>query len=347
MENIDGFTDAQVKKINKKLNKKILAFELEARRRVLVGSHKIATQVVQLVIDSISNSKSDKETAFIIKNITNLLVSHFPTDIIIKNICEKILEKLEEEIPKAGSDSFIARSHSTSLIDILLTTKNTNIQNQTESLWSSMNENLSFIRDELSTTYENIAQNAPNFIFANDIIMTLGYSSSMLSFFTVKRFYNLTVVIPERSPENDGMIMAKKLKNAGVNVYLIPDSAIFAILPKVSKVIVSAHTVFVNGGILSFSLANSVALAAKHYNIPFIALYWRLKMSYEMPKPRKSYTSLNTPQHVFNTTDPNTSNCVVMHPECEYVPPELITLMINQDGAHCPSDVFSLASNNL
>jgi translation initiation factor eIF-2B subunit beta len=128
------------------------------------------------------------------------------------------------------------------------------------------------------------------------------------------------------------------LEAVGAEVIVIPDSSIFAILPKVTKVIVSAHVVLANGGILSYSLAHSIALAAKHHSKPFIALYWKLKLSKEMPGPGKVFTSLLKPVHLQG----DDGHSVGINADGDYVPPELITVLINGELSHCPGDVFSL-----
>lgn len=42
--------------------------------------------------------------------------------------------------------------------------------------------------------------------------------------------------------------MAKKLANANIETTLITDSAVFAIMSRVNKVIIGTHTVLANGG---------------------------------------------------------------------------------------------------
>ena len=140
--------------------------------------------------------------------------------------------------------------------------------------------------------------------------------------------------------------MAEKLRKENIKVIVIPDSSIFAVLPKVNKVIVPARAVLSNGGIVSYSLTHSVALAAKYYTKPFIVLYWDMKLAEKVPRPGLTFTTLLEPGKILDKDNPLSSNVVALNTEGDYVPPELITLLINEEGAHCPADVFSLVQEN-
>lgn len=264
----------------------------------------------------------------------------------------KIIDGPLDKKPK-GSDFLIPKSHSKSFLNILLfqnpmalktsEADSDSSNNSTEvSCKVSMLDEIELIYENLTSSYKLIAKNAPNFLFPHDIILTLGYSKSILDFIS-ESHANFTVFVTERAPEYDGIKMAEELKKVKSNVIVIPDSAVFAILPKVSKIFIPVFSVLANGGVVSYSLSHSVALAAKHYATPFIALYWSLKLTDKMPLPGKFFTSLHQPSQIFLKTDPTVSNVVAMNIEYDYIPPELITLFINEEGAHSTADVFNLA----
>lgn len=45
-----------------------------------------------------------------------------------------------------------------------------------------------------------------------------------------------------------GHDLATRLSSVGINTTLIPDSAIFAIMSRVNKVVIGTHSVMANGG---------------------------------------------------------------------------------------------------
>lgn len=64
--------------------------------------------------------------------------------------------------------------------------------------------------------------------------------------------------------------MASDLAEARISTTLIPDSAIFAMMARVNKVIIGTHSVMANGGLKAVCGAHTLALAAKHYSVPVI-----------------------------------------------------------------------------
>jgi len=62
--------------------------------------------------------------------------------------------------------------------------------------------------------------------------------------------------------------MSLSLANDGIEVTLISDAAVFAIMSRVNKVIVGTHAVLADGGLKALSGSHPVALAARHYSVP-------------------------------------------------------------------------------
>ncbi|OHS95517.1 Initiation factor 2 subunit family protein [Tritrichomonas foetus] len=344
------------------VKKELLAFELKVRRREISDSYQVSEQVIQIFETSLQEATTAEEVSQILNEITNELLSHFKNNIMITNICNLVKARLSEEQLATSSSTFhprtqittaskkrargggeceIPRSHSRSFLDMLVI-QNPNLNNPADTtLKMRMNEIITSMKDNLGVSYDSIAKQAPNFLFSHDKILTLGYSNSIINFLSA-RHAGITVFVPERAPEYDGIQMAESLRRNKVNVVVIPDSAVFAILPKINKIIIPVFAVLANGGVVSYSLSHSVALAAKHYAKPFIALYWSMKLTDSMPTRGKNFTTLHQPNQIMSKVDPTSSNVVALNVEGDYIPPDLITLLINEEGAHCPADVFSL-----
>lgn len=335
------------------LRSALAEFELKMRRSVLSSSYQIAKETVKLVTNVVLAAQTEDEVEKGVNLVCQQLGTHFPNNVIIGNVCDTINIHLEEELRATAprKEQFtdverrhtLARSPSRSVIDILagsdfVTTPDGGYAQS--HLKTRVREVLEALHYDLTESYDLIAANANHFLLSGDIILTLGCSTSVVRFLSMQK-KGITVVLPERGPEYDGHVMAERLREQGITVMVIPDSAVFAILPKISKIIVPARAVLANGGIVGFSLSHAIALAAKHYSTPFIVLYWHMKLTNTMPAPCMSFTSLQEPNTVMAKGDPSASNVMALNPEGDYVPPELITLMINEKGSHCPADVFS------
>jgi translation initiation factor eIF-2B subunit beta len=64
--------------------------------------------------------------------------------------------------------------------------------------------------------------------------------------------------------------MALRLGQAGIETTLITDSAIFAVMSRVNKVIIGTHLVMADGGLMARNGCHALALAAKHHSVPVL-----------------------------------------------------------------------------
>lgn len=132
------------------------------------------------------------------------------------------------------------------------------------------------LMNELELSSKSIAQQAVDYVQSEEIILTLGKSKVIESFLkhaavgtkTGRRKFNVIVV--ELAPFYSGREMAKSLNKANIEALILPDSAVFAIMSRVNKVIIGCHSMMANGGIKAPAGSHSIALAAKHYSVPLI-----------------------------------------------------------------------------
>ena len=87
----------------------------------------------------------------------------------------------------------------------------------------------------------------------------------MTSFFVeaYKESANFEVIVCETAPKFTGHQTAKELAQQGIKTSLVPDSAVFAVMSRVDKVIITAHGIMATGGIVAQSGALMIAHAAK------------------------------------------------------------------------------------
>jgi len=98
-----------------------------------------------------------------------------------------------------------------------------------------------------------------------DVIMTHCHSTAALSIIiTAYRQGKVSkVFVKETRPKMQGLITAKVLASEGLDVVLIPDSAVRYYMRKVNKVVVGADTIAANGAVVNKIGTSMVALAAK------------------------------------------------------------------------------------
>lgn len=103
------------------------------------------------------------------------------------------------------------------------------------------------------------------------MILTLGHSSTVERFLkqaALKRKF--TVIVAETAPSLSGAQHAKALKKAGIDTILVPDSNIFALMSRVTKVVLGAHAVLADGSFFTTNGGLAVSQVAKAHLVPVI-----------------------------------------------------------------------------
>ena len=114
---------------------------------------------------------------------------------------------------------------------------------------------------------------AGDHIHANEIVLTLGHDpTSLLFLLEAAKRRTFQVVVAEAAPSYSGRRTAVALARAGIATTLIADAAIFAVMARVHKVVISARALLADGGVLAPAGARLVAAAAARHAAPFVAL---------------------------------------------------------------------------
>ena len=227
-------------------------------------------------------------------------------------------------------------------------------------------EGIGEIIDELDQADEQIANYAVEHIHPNEVILT--YSSCV----TVQRFLlkaaskrKFTLIHAEAYPNNhhkthalitgktdsEGDELAtenfqKPLTAAGVTVILVPDSAVFALMSRVNKVILGTHAVLANGGLVAAAGARTVAKAAKAHQTPMVVLSGTFKLSPEYPYEPDSLLEFGNVSKIFPYQDWDLVEKVeVENPIYDFVPPDLVDLYITNLGGHAPSYIYRIVKD--
>ncbi|XP_027203899.2 eukaryotic translation initiation factor 2B subunit beta [Dermatophagoides pteronyssinus] len=332
-------------------NKKLNEFLIEIKNGKISGSYDLAKRTVLFVQDLIINTEWTKISDMIekIQEIGKLFIKIQPTEPVIDNMVKRILKIIREEFNHIRG---VRDDEAFESIINLWPQQQQQQQNQ-----DIDNVNISVVKDsisiaigellsELDTSGENIAQQADEHIYWDEVILTIGRSKTVEAFlkYAAKKKRKFQVIVAECSPDNNGHDLAISLAKENINTILIHDSAIFSVMSRVNKVIIGTHSIMANGGIKAVSGTYTLALAAKQYSVPFIVCTGMFKLT---PKHLASYDQLafnkfESSEKVLNYEYSYSVECQVMNPVFDYVPPELITIFVSNIGGTTPSDVYRL-----
>ncbi|EEP80934.1 conserved hypothetical protein [Uncinocarpus reesii 1704] len=223
------------------------------------------------------------------------------------------------------------------------------------------------ILEELNQVNDQIAAYALEHIHSNEVILTHTASTTVQKFLlkaAAKRKF--TVIQVESYPNNHEDTHAtvtgissgdeerltpeafqKPLIAQGITVILIPDSAIFALMSRVNKVILGTDCVLANGGLVAAAGTRLIANAAKAHQTPVVVVSGVYKLSPVYPFDHRSLVEYGDPSAVLPYEDGELMDTIsVLNPLSDYVPAELIDLYITNVGGHAPSYLYRIVADH-
>ena len=192
--------------------------------------------------------------------------------------------------------------------------------------------------DEVESMDSFISTQSLEHIHSNEIIMTYGKSKGVEEFLLyAARKRKFQVVVAEASPDYDGQHLAISLSQAGIETTLIPDSAIYALMSRVNKVIIGCVAVLVNGGIIGQCGTLMLASAAKQHSTPIVVLAGLYKLSPVFPYDLNTLNVLKNPQSVIPYDSHwNNENVQIVSPAFDYVPADFVSTFVTNLGSNSP-----------
>lgn len=189
--------------------------------------------------------------------------------------------------------------------------------------------------------------------------MTLGHSKTVEAFLkAAARKRKITVVVAETAPTFSGRSLALALSSSSIPTLLVPDSAIYSLMSRISKVILGTHIVHADGSLVAISGSLPMSKVAKAHNVPVIVVTGMFKVSNEFAYYGETGNLLEEmdnaspaePLDNHNEQDSGASvdvetlmdKCEVITPYWDRVPQDLVSLFITNIGAHPGSMIFRL-----
>lgn len=351
--------------VSKELNTQVQNFVTKLRRREVVGAYPVALETAYLMRNTVSLTRwtSADHLRETVKQVGKAIIPANPLELSIGNIVRRVLFIIREEsatyVTKKGKDeaqspAAMMKAH-TSLSDIFGNNPTANpsgfgaafrVKQDSaghHDLKGAIIECINEIIEELESLYSSIASQSQEHIHSNEIIMVYGKSRTVSEFLKhVGKKRKFQVIVAEDAPLYDGQQMALSLAQAGIEVTLITDSAIFAMMARVNKVILSCHSVLANGGLLARSGSYTVAAAAKHHSTPVVVLTGLYKLSPVHAFDQDTFNSLSSPHKTLEYHDATFNDVDVVDPIYDYIPPEYVSLFVTNTGGYHSSYIYRL-----
>jgi translation initiation factor eIF-2B subunit beta len=317
------------------------------KTRELQGSRRVAVETAYLLRNVVSQTKwNDMNTLMnTIRNIGRRLVQAQVYELAVGNIVKRILKITRDVFSGRDFQNMTSTSSLTdgglrgthlefSLYSLLDPLQKLDVSGKLDikaAIIEAINED---VMAELMECHSSIASFALEHIHSNEIIMTHGKSATVEAFLkSAARKRHFQVMVAETSPSFEGQIMAINLAKEGINVTVISDSAIYAIMSRVNKVILGTHAITSNGGLIAPCVSHLMAMAAKEHKVPVVicAGFYKLSPLYRVDED--DFSNLMSPNQVLNYADGHFISCVnIQHPVFAYIAPDYVSLFITNLG---------------
>ncbi|CCE63755.1 hypothetical protein TPHA_0F02750 [Tetrapisispora phaffii CBS 4417] len=369
--NAGGNTSAEI-------NVMIDTFIARLKRRNIEGSYAIALETLQILKRFISAVRWSHVNELIeqIRNLGNRCEKAHPTAFTCGNVIRRVLavirDELEEDLRESQQQtsspstetipSTIAEPMISSMFNLFQIPDESHNQEPNKSSRRSQKTKTDYrqvaiqaikdLVDEITNIDDGIQQIAIDLIHDNEILLTpTPESKTVLKFLIKARERNnrkFSVLVTEGFPNNTTKAheFAKKLAQHNIETTVIPDSATFALMSRVGKVIVGTKAVFINGGMsTSTSGVSTVCESAHQFKTPVFAVAGLYKLSPLYPFDIEKFIEFGGSQSALPKMDPE-NRLDTLNPITSYVPPENIDIYITNIGGFAPSFIYRIAWDN-
>ena len=364
-----AFTSVHPNAATSDVNVTIDTFVAKLKRRQVQGSYAIALETLQLLMRFISAARWNHVNDLIeqIRDLGNSLEKAHPTAFSCGNVIRRILAVLRDEVEEdtmstTVTSTSVAEPLISSMFNLLQKPEQPHQNRKNSSGSSGMKTKTDYrqvaiqgikdLIDEIKNIDEGIQQIAIDLIHDHEILLTpTPDSKTVLKFLITARERSnrtFTVLVTEGFPNNtkNAHEFAKKLAQHDIETLVVPDSAVFALMSRVGKVIIGTKAVFVNGGTISSnSGVSSVCECAREFRTPVFAVAGLYKLSPLYPFDVEKFVEFGGSQRILPRMDPR-KRLDTVNQITDYVPPENIDIYITNVGGFNPSFIYRIAWDN-
>lgn len=334
------------------INEAVESFISFLKQGKLRNSYDVAYQTAQVLRKIVAHNKwsTAGDLMDVVKTVGQKMTSAQPTEATVGNIVRRVLKIIREEYTGDSGSKSEEGDAEESLHKLLLAQKGSeDFSRPSHNLRMTVIDSVNELITEIESSAYNISSQALEHIHSNEIIMTVGKSNTVQGFLkNAGRKRKFSVIVAEGAPFFKGHELAKSLAEDGIETTVINDSAVFAIMSRVNKVIIGAHAVMADGGLRAVNGTLPVALAAKHHSVPLLvcSAMYKLTPQYVVSYDQDSHNKFLSPHAIVRFSEGDILAKVhVQNPVFDYVPPDLVNLFISNIGGNAPSYVYRLLTD--
>jgi translation initiation factor eIF-2B subunit beta len=316
------------------------------------GTYELCLKVSKYIMSLLEQKrlksvKDIKNSIQLLNKFIELAQRVLPLEITISNIIRRILHIIREEASHRNLYTASQKGQITTLTALFNRHSKPEDSEDISELQEFVKAEVRNLIEELETHEKNISDQALNHINNNEIILTYGFSNTVLNFLKKahKAGRKFEVLVGESAPLLSGHTMSKALASEGIDTTLITDSSVFALMSRVSKVIIGTRAIMANGGLLTEAGNYGVCLSAQAHCVPVLVTCALYKLSPLYPFDQDTFNEYLSPFTIADKPEFDEVEFINYNvPAFDYIPPELISLYVTDVGGKMNSYLYRLLS---
>ncbi len=197
----------------------------------------------------------------------------------------------------------------------------------------------------LDRAQDDLGHVGANRLRDGDVIMTHCHSTDVLSCVeaAVEQGKDLKAIVKETRPRNQGHITARALRDLGVPVTLVVDSAARRYLNGVDHVLVGADSIAADGSVINKIGTSGLAVNARDRGTPIMVAAQTIKLH---PATLTGQTVEIEMRDENEVVDPETrdeiGDITVENPAFDVTPPRYVDAIVTERGQYPPESIVTL-----
>ncbi|SMO36525.1 ribose 1,5-bisphosphate isomerase [Halorubrum cibi] len=198
---------------------------------------------------------------------------------------------------------------------------------------------------QLDRAQEDLGRVGANRLADGDTVMTHCHSTDALACIeaAVDQGKHIEAIVKETRPRNQGHITAEQLREAGVPVTLIVDSAARRYLNEADHVLVGADSIAADGGVINKIGTSGLAVNARERGVPIMTAAQTIKLHPETLTGHTVEIETRAEDEVIDReTREEIGDIAVENPAFDVTPPRYMDAIVTEHGQFPPESIVTL-----
>jgi ribose 1,5-bisphosphate isomerase len=197
----------------------------------------------------------------------------------------------------------------------------------------------------LDRAQDDLGQVGANRLRDGDVIMTHCHSTDVLACVeaAVDQGKELEAIVKETRPRNQGHITARELRDMGVPVTLVVDSAARRYLNDVDHVLVGADSIAADGSVINKIGTSGLAVSARDRGTPLMVAAQTIKLHPETLTGHTVEIEMRDEDEVVGPDErAEIGDITVENPAFDVTPPRYVDAIVTERGQFPPESIVTL-----